>query len=179
MTTRYTATAISLHWLMALMIIATFALGFYMADLPLSPRKLTLYSYHKWAGATLLALAVIRLAWRLTHPAPLLPAGMGALQRGLSHGVHVALYLLMIAIPLSGWLMSSAQGFPVVWFGILPLPDLVAKNAALGDLLKQTHVTLNYVLLVLVAGHMAAAVKHHFWDKDDILRRMLAYRSQS
>ena len=173
MNQRYTRTAISLHWLIALGLAGAFALGVYMHDLPLSPGKLQLYSWHKWAGVTLFLLILVRLAWRLTHPAPALPANMSPALRLITHAAHGLLYLLMIAIPLSGWLMSSAKGFQTVWFGVLPLPDLVGKDAALGDLLKNVHQTLNFTLLFLVVGHAAAAFKHHFIDKDDILRRML------
>ncbi|MBK1681610.1 cytochrome b [Rhodocyclus tenuis] len=173
MNPRYTRTAISLHWLIALGLAGAFALGVYMHDLPLSPSKLQLYSWHKWAGITLFLLILVRLAWRLTHPAPALPESMSPALRGLTHAEHGLLYLLMIAIPLSGWLMSSAKGLQTVWFGVLPLPDLVGKDAALGDLLKNVHQTLNFTLLFLVVGHAAAAFKHHFIDKDDILTRML------
>src|SRR5690606_6038462 len=134
-----------LHWLVALGLIGTFALGFYMHDLPLSPDKLKLYAWHKWAGMSLLALVVVRLVWRMAHRAPELPATMPRLARQIAHATHWLLYLLMLAIPLSGWLMSSAQGFQVVWFGILPLPDLVSRHAGLGVLLKDVHVVLNYL----------------------------------
>lgn len=173
MNASYTRTAIGLHWLVALGIIGTFGLGFYMADLPLSPDKLKLYSWHKWAGVTLFLLAVLRLGWRISHPAPALPAGTPAWQVLVAHVTHWALYFLMLAIPVSGWLMSSAQGFPVVWFGIVPLPDLVGRDKALGELFLQMHVIMNYTLLALVVLHAAAALKHHFIDRDDILRRML------
>src|SRR5690606_16618485 len=154
MNQRYTHTAIFLHWLLAVGLVGTFAVGFYMEGLPLSPNKLKLYYWHKWAGMTLFVLAVFRLAWRLTHRTPPLPASMGSLARLAAHAGHWLLYALMLAIPMSGWLMSSAQGVPVVWFGVLPLPDLVAKDPALGSLLQDVHVILNYTLLVLVAGHV-------------------------
>jgi cytochrome b561 len=86
---------------------------------------------------------------------------------------HVLLYLLMIVIPLSGWLMSSAKGFQTVWFGVLPLPDLLDKNAELGDLLQQLHILLNYSMAAIVFAHLGAALKHHFIDRDDVLARML------
>ena len=169
----YTRTAIFLHWLVALGLVGTFALGFYMEGLPLSPNKLKLYSWHKWAGMTLFAIIVVRLAWRLSHRPPELPASMGTGARMLAHAGHWLLYALMLLIPVSGWLMSSAQGFSVVWFGVLPLPDLVSKNAELGDLLKNVHVILNYTLLVAVLGHIAASLQHHFIKKDNVLARML------
>ena len=170
---RYTATAISLHWLIAIGIAGTFSLGLYMHELPLSPTKLQLYSWHKWAGVSLFALIVVRLLWRATHAAPPLPAQMPALQRLAANATHWALYALMVAVPLSGWLMSSAKGFQTVWFGVLPLPDLVAKDAALGDLLQDVHEALNLTMLGLVLLHAVAALKHHFIDRDDVLTRML------
>ncbi|MBX3685026.1 MAG: cytochrome b [Rhodocyclaceae bacterium] len=170
---RYTTTAISLHWLIAIGIAGTFSLGLYMHELPLSPTKLQLYSWHKWAGVSLFALIVVRLLWRATHAAPPLPAQMPALQRLAANATHWALYALMVAVPLSGWLMSSAKGFQTVWFGVLPLPDLVAKDAALGDLLQDVHEALNLTMLGLVLLHAAAALKHHFIDRDDVLTRML------
>lgn len=173
MKARYTRTAISLHWLMAIGLIGTFCLGIYMHDLPLSPTKLQLYSWHKWAGVTLFLLLILRLAWRISHPAPALPATMPAFMRLAAHAAHWVLYALMIMIPLSGWLMSSAKGIQTVWFGVLPLPDLVAKDKELGDLLQDMHELLNYILLVVVVGHAGAALKHHFIDRDDVLTRML------
>ena len=169
----YTKTAIFLHWLVGLGIIGTLAMGLYMEGLPLSPSKLQLYSWHKWAGMSLLVLAIVRLAWRLSHPAPDLPETMGPISRLAAHAGHWVLYVLMIAIPLSGWLMSSAQGFPVVWFGVLPLPDLVAKNAELGAVLKGAHVLLNYTLIAVLIGHIGTALQHHFIKKDNVLIRML------
>lgn len=179
MNPRYTRTAISLHWLVALGLIGTFALGFYMHDLPLSPNKLKLYSWHKWAGVSLLALVLVRLAWRATHAAPALPASMSSKARLAANAAHWLLYGLMLAIPLSGWLMSSAQGFQVVWFGVLPLPDLVAKDAALGSLLNDTHVVLNYTMLIAVVGHVGAALQHHFIKKDTVLTRMLPFAGKA
>lgn len=179
MNTRYTSTAIFLHWLAALGLVGTFALGLYMQELPLSPAKLQLYSWHKWAGIALLALVVARLAWRLANRPPALPEGTGRLAGLAAHAGHWLLYGLMLAIPLSGWMMSSAQGFPVVWFGVLPLPDLVGRDRELGALLKDVHITLNYVLLAVVIGHVAAALHHHFVRRDGILGRMLPFVSRA
>ncbi|MCK9259735.1 MAG: cytochrome b [Azoarcus sp.] len=173
MTKTYTRTAISLHWLMALGLIGAFSLGVYMHELPLSPFKLKLYSWHKWTGVSLFMLVLVRLTWRLSHPAPPLPASMPAVLRVLAHATHVALYVLMLAIPLTGWLMSSAKGFQTVWFGVVPLPDLLSRNAELGDLLQSVHEVLNLSMAALVVAHIGAALKHHFIDRDDILRRML------
>ncbi len=176
MTVGYTRTAKALHWLMAVLIFGLLALGFYMQGLPLSPEKLKLYSWHKWAGVTAFALVLVRLAWRAAHPPPPLPATMSKPMRFAAHAGHALLYLLMIAIPLSGWLMSSAKGVQTVWFGVLPIPDLLAKDKALGDLLAIVHKTLNLVFVAVIAGHVAAALKHHFIDRDDILARMLPDR---
>ena len=175
-TIRYTPPARLLHWLMAALLIGLLALGFYMSDLPLSPEKLQLYAWHKWAGVTAFILLAIRLLWRATHRPPALPASMSAAAQRMAHLGHLALYALMIAIPLSGWLMSSAKGFQTVWFGVLPLPDLLAKDKALGDLLQTVHLTLNFVLIAVLLGHVGAALKHHFIDKDDVMTRMLPRR---
>ena len=174
-TPRYTRTAIFLHWVVGLGMIGTLGVGLYMVDMPFSPGKLQIYSWHKWAGVSLLVLSIVRLAWRLSHPAPELPDTMGPLSRLAAHAGHWVLYILMLAIPLSGWLMSSAQGFPVVWFGVLPLPDLVSKNAELGEFLKNAHVYLNYTLIVVLIGHIGAALQHHFIKKDTIMTRMLPF----
>ncbi|NJD24254.1 MAG: cytochrome b [Betaproteobacteria bacterium] len=173
MTTRYTATAKALHWTMAILIFGLLALGFYMHDLPLSPEKLQLYSWHKWAGVSAFLLVLVRLAWRVTHRPPPLPATMPVALRLAAHAGHLLLYVLMLAIPLSGWLMSSAKGFQTVWFGVLPIPDLLDKNKEVGDLLQSVHMTLNLVFSLVIAGHIGAALKHHFIDRDDILTRML------
>ncbi|MES2770958.1 MAG: cytochrome b [Pseudomonadota bacterium] len=167
----YTKLAIFFHWLTALMIFVAFPLGLYMHDLPFSPNKLQLYSYHKWLGITVLLIAILRLTWRATHPAPPMLA-MPRWQQLLAHSIHHLLYLLIFAIPISGWLMSSAKGFQTVYFGILPLPDLLAKNKELGDLLAEVHELLNYTLLALVGAHIAGALKHHFVERDDTLKRM-------
>lgn len=169
----YTRVAIALHWLMAVVILCNISLGVYMHELELSPTKLALYSYHKWTGVTLFLLVILRLIWRATHPAPGLPPHMPAWQRRVAALTHHLLYLLMLAIPLSGWLMSSAKGFQTVYFGVLPIPDLLAKDKALGATLNEVHELLNWCLILLVSVHVAAALKHHYRDRDDILHRML------
>ena len=176
MSTHYTATAKALHWGIAVLIFGMLGLGFYMTGLDLSPTKLQLFSWHKWAGVTVFMLVVVRLAWRVTHRPPALPAHMPALERFAAHAGHHLLYVLMFAIPLTGWLMSSAKGFQTVWFGVLPLPDLLTKDKALGNLLETVHVVLNYTLIAVLLGHVGAALKHHFIDRDDVLTRMLPRR---
>ena len=177
MTTHYTPVAKALHWLMAILLFGLLALGFIMADLPLSPRKLQLYSWHKWAGVTVFLLVLVRLAWRVTHRPPPLPEHMPRVMQLAAHAGHALLYGLMIAIPLSGWLMSSAKGFQTVWFGVLPIPDLVNKNQELGNLLQIVHLSLNLLFVVVIVGHIGAALKHHFIDRDDVLTRMLPVRN--
>ncbi|MBT9517486.1 MAG: cytochrome b [Methyloversatilis discipulorum] len=173
---RYTRTAMSLHWLIALMLFGMFGFGLYMVELPLSPQKLKFYSYHKWAGVTVFLLVLARLAWRITHRPPALPADIPAWQVTAAKAGHHLLYLLMVIVPLSGWLMSSAKGFQTVWFGVLPLPDLLSKDEALGEALLLTHRLLNWFFMLVVAGHVLAALKHHFIDRDGLLSRMLPGR---
>ena len=174
---RYSWPSIVAHWLIALLIIAGFVLGTYMHELALSPQKLRLYSYHKWLGVTVFALVLLRLALRFALPPPALLPGP-AWQRYLASRVHALLYLLMFAVPLSGWLMSSAKGFTTVWFGVLPLPDLVGKNDGLGDFLRAVHALLNWLLAGLVVLHAGAALKHHWIDRDATLMRMLPWRKK-
>jgi cytochrome b561 len=147
----------------------------YMHDLPLSPDKLRLYSYHKWIGVTVFLLAVIRVSWRVSHRPPALPQHMAAWEKLVAQATHLALYALIFIIPISGWLMSSAKGFQTVWFGVLPLPDLIGKDKELGKLLEQVHAAFNYMLLGLVLAHVGASIKHHFIERDDILTRMLPF----
>lgn len=170
---RYTRTAVGLHWLIALAIIATFTLGLYMTGLQLSPTKLKIYAWHKWAGVTIWLLVWVRVFWRITHRPPALPMTMPHWQQTAATLMHMLIYLLMIAIPVSGWLMSSAKGFQTVYFAIVPLPDLVAKNKALGDQLATVHEVLNFTMAGLILAHAAAAIKHHIIDRDDVLTRML------
>jgi cytochrome b561 len=171
----YSTTAIALHWLLAAMIVGSLGVGWYMVELPMSVQRLKLYNWHKWAGITILTLSAARLLWRLAHPAPALPTSMPAWQRMASHVSHGALYLLFFAIPLLGWAYSSAAGFPVVWFGVLPLPDWVPRSRALAESLKPWHGWVAYTLAAIVAVHVAAALKHYFVDKDHILQRMLPW----
>lgn len=169
----YTRTSIALHWLIALLIFCAFPLGVYMHDLPFSPGRLKLYSYHKWLGVTVFLLAVGRVIWRLRHPAPPPPAGMPAWQRIAAVATHHLLYVLILAVPVSGWLMSSAKGFQTVYLGIIPLPDLLTKDKELGDALTVVHQALNFTMAALVLTHVAAALKHYFVDRDEVLGRMI------
>ena len=169
---RYTPVAIVLHWLLAIAIVAGFSIGLLMADEPPSPTRVRWINYHKWIGVTILALSLLRLLWRLGHRPPALPASMQPWQRATSTWVHRALYLFFFAVPLLGWAYSSASGFHVVYLGLIPLPDLAPKNKALADVLIDVHAALAWTLASLVGLHVAAALKHHFVDKDGLLWRM-------
>ena len=173
---RYTHVAIALHWTIALLVFGGWGLGLYMHELPLSPAKLRYYSWHKWIGVTVFLLALLRVAWLATHRAPPLPAAMSRLQKRLARLTHAALYVLMFALPISGWLMSSAKGVPTVYFGVLPLPDLVAKDKALGERLAEVHELLAFTLAALVLLHLAAALKHQWIDRDGLINRMWPQR---
>jgi len=172
----YTRTAVALHWLIALLIICAFALGWVMTDIPgFTPTKLKYFSWHKWIGVTVFALAIVRVLWRATHVPPPLPADTPLAQRIGAHGVHVLLYLLMLAIPVTGYLYSSASNIPVVYLGIVPLPTLIDPDPVLKATFKTLHVTLNYVLLSLVVLHVLAVLKHQVLDRDSVLSRMLPF----
>ncbi|MCH8179455.1 MAG: cytochrome b [Proteobacteria bacterium] len=173
---RYTRTAMLLHWVLALAILGAFAMGLYVHDLPFSPAKLKLINWHKWAGVTILALSLLRLVWRLTHRPPALPTrieqAMPAWQRAAHHGTHHLMYLLFFAVPLLGWAYSSAKGYPIVWFGVLPLPDLVSPDPALAEALQPLHALAAWGLIGLAVLHVAAALKHQFIDRDGLIDRM-------
>ncbi|MFZ6771962.1 cytochrome b [Undibacterium sp. SXout7W] len=175
-TKRYSLLTISLHWIVALLIIAAFALGSIMTDMKISPTKLQYYSYHKWLGVTVLGLVALRLLARLLSPAPAYPDSMSQWQQKAASLTHVGLYALMFAVPLSGYFYTSAAGYPVVYLGLFELPTFIAPNPELKPILKEVHETLTTVMLVVVGLHFAAALKHHFIDKDGILQRMLPGR---
>ena len=171
-THRYDGAAIALHWLTALLIVANLILGLSMVQLPISPRKLHWYLWHKSIGVTVFLATSLRLGWRTLRPPPP-PLPMPQWQRRAARVSHVALYVLLAAIPVSGWLYSSATGVQVVYLGMIPLPDLVPKDKALGDALRIVHVALNSLLFAVVCIHAGAALKHQFLDRDGALARML------
>jgi cytochrome b561 len=161
-----------LHWVTVLLILALGLIGPWMTDLPSGLQKIQVYALHKSLGLTVLALTVLRLGWRLVAGAPpLVP--MPRWQRLAAHGSHAALYALLLAMPLSGWLFNSAAGFPLRWFGLVKMPALAHYDKPLKALALEWHEGLFYVLLAVVAVHVAAAFKHHFIDRDDTARRML------
>jgi cytochrome b561 len=170
---RYTPAAVALHWLLALLILFNLGFGLYLVGLPLSPAKLRYFSWHKWVGVTVFLLSAARLLWRLGHAAPELPSTMKPWEARAAHVSHVLLYVLFFAAPLTGWLFSSAAGFQTVYLGMLPIPDLLPKNKPVAEVLRITHHWVNYALGAVIAVHAAAALKHHFLDRDDVLLRML------
>ena len=173
--TRYGAVAQGFHWLIAALVVTQFVLANLADDLPLGAHKLALLARHKSFGMTVLMLAVLRLVWRLKNPPPELPVGMAPLQRKLARATHIAFYVLLLAMPMTGWLMSSAKNYSVSWFGLFTWPNLIAKNETAFDLLRTTHHLLSDVLLAIAVLHILAALKHHFWNKDDVLLRMLPF----
>jgi len=174
--TRYHPFAQLLHWLLVPAWLGLFALGWIMTELPFSPWRLKLYNWHKWAGMLVLALSVMRLCWRLWQPPPALPQrlrqAMPGWQHRLHQGVHLALYALFLAVPLLGWVYSSAAGFTVVMFGLWPLPDLVPAMPEAVDGLKALHRLAAYSLMALIGLHVVAALKHALVDRDGLLARM-------
>jgi len=173
---RYHGLSIALHWLLAVALVGLFAVGIYMADLPFSPTRLKLYNWHKWAGVTILALSAARLLWRLAKRPPALPKriqdAMPGWQTTAFHATHHLMYVLFFAVPLTGWAYSSAAGFPIVWFGVLPLPDFVPVDKALAEMIKPFHELTAFALAALVIAHVGAALKHQFIDRDRLLGRM-------
>ncbi|MDT7518117.1 cytochrome b [Rhodoferax sp. TBRC 17660] len=179
-TKRYSLTAIVLHWVLGAALLGIFAVGLYMTDLPFSPTRLKLYNWHKWAGVTILVLSALRLLWRLTHRPPALPGNiskaMPAWQHWAHHGTHHTLYALFFLVPLIGWAYSSASGFPIVVFGVLPLPDFVPVDKALAEMIKPFHELTAFALIGLAGLHIAAALKHQWIDRDGLINRMLPGR---
>ncbi len=170
---RYNRIAVLLHWLIAALIVAAFGLGVVMVDIPgLTPTKLKYFSWHKWLGVTVLALVAVRLLWRLWHGAPA-PVRMPAWQQRSATVVHVLLYLLMFAVPISGYFYSLAAGVPVVYLGVLPLPELIGPDPVLKPVLKNLHLFLVYTMLAFVIIHVLAVLKHQLLDRDGLLQRML------
>jgi cytochrome b561 len=138
---------------------------------------LKLFNWHKWAGVTILALSMLRLGWRLTHAPPAVDAtvlaAMPGWQRRAHHVTHALMYGLFLAVPLAGWAYSSAAGFPVVWFGVVPLPDWVPVDKGLAaDVLKPLHAAFAFALAGLVVLHVAAALKHQWVDRDGLFWRI-------
>lgn len=171
---RWSTVAKTFHWLMALLILGNGAFALWMDGLKPSLNKINMFALHKSIGLTVLALFVLRLAWKMfdrrpaDEPAP-------RWQQLAAHVVHGFLYLLIVAIPLSGWAFNSAHGFPLQYFKQFNLPALVEKNEDLSNTLGTVHVYLFWLLLLVLVAHVGGALKHHFIDRDDTLRRMLPF----
>lgn len=167
--------SIGLHWLTLIMILSLAAVGMNMDDLPNGPQKIQIYALHKSFGLTVLALTVIRLTWRLFSVTPATAPNTPAWQQWLAKLVHAALYLLLFAMPISGWLYNSAAGFPLKYFGLFSLPKLSGYDPQLKELAGEAHETFFYILALLMLMHAGAALKHHYLDKDNTLTRMLPW----
>lgn len=170
--THFGVIAIAFHWIMAVVIMGMLALGLYMVTLPSGLEKLKLYGWHKEYGVIVLLLALLRFFWRIRNITPHL--SLPRFELVTARLVHWAFYGLMIAMPLSGWMMSSAAGRTVSFFGLFNLPALVNANENLAGLAHAAHQWFGYTLVAMILLHTAAALKHHFYDKDDILRRMIS-----
>jgi cytochrome b561 len=169
---RYTTVAIILHWLVAALVLAQFPLGWWMQEIPKQPPgpRVEAFNLHKSLGLVIAALMLARIAWRLGHPAPPLPA-MPLWQSRLAHATHFLLYTVMIALPLTGYLGSVYSGYPVKFFGVT-LPAWAGKDLALKDLMSATHLVLAWALAFAFAMHMAGVAKHVLVNHDGLLRRM-------
>lgn len=172
---RYGWLAKLFHWLIVFLVIGQFVLANIADNLPLGLRKVEVLGRHKSFGITILVLAILRLGWRYLSPPPPLPAHMKGWERSAAHVSHFLLYALLFAVPLAGWTMSSARNFPVSWFGLVQLPDFVSPSDALFRAAHEAHEFLAISLAVVATLHLLAALKHHFFDKDTVLRRMLPF----
>jgi cytochrome b561 len=174
---RYGAVSLLMHWGMAVLLVVLLAMGWYMVQLPdagFDREKIRLILAHKSLGMLALLLVLARIAWRNVTVRPPLPATVPDWQKSAAYFVHLCFYALMLALPLTGWLMSSAGGFPVyLWLDEGLLPALIRENPSLFRLLIELHRWLAYALLVLLLAHAGAALAHHFVRRDDTLRKML------
>lgn len=173
----YSRIAISLHWLIAILIIGQIVGGIVMHNMDPTSLKFSLYQWHKSFGILILGLSLLRLVWRLTHKAPSLPKDMKRLERLAAKFTHIAFYALMIGIPLSGWAMVSASetGIDTVLFKLIPWPEMPAipNSETLETRFKDAHEILAKATIALIVLHIGAALKHHFVNKDTVLSRML------
>ena len=176
-TDRWGATSQLLHWTIAVLILSIGAVGLVMGELPRSPKWFWVYTLHKSLGLPVLARVLVRIAWRLYAGAPPPVEGTPRWQARLASLTHGAIYVLILAMPLSGWLYDSASGLrPFRWFGLAEVPKLSPPHEALADAMHETHELLFWVLIALVIGHAGAALYHHFVRRDATLARMLPRR---
>lgn len=172
----YGTVAVALHWLMAILIMFMLLLGLYMADLPdlgFNNYKITLILIHKEIGVLVLMLVILRLVWRWLNKQPALPSNVPLWQSVLAKTIYFLFYCLMFAMPITGWLMSSAAGLPLSFLGVLHLPMLLSENQFVTKQLIEIHKITAFVLLGLLLLHIVAALRHHFYLKDKVLKRML------
>ena len=165
-----------LHWLIVVLIVVMAWLGLTMTDLPNTPRKVEIYTLHKSIGLAILALVLLRLAWRWHAGAPAALASIPHWQRRMAAATHAGMYLLLLAMPISGWVTHSASGFPLRWFGLFRVPPLTGHDEALQELSATWHEWIFWTLVVMVLAHAAAAFWHHLFQKDATLLRMLPRR---
>jgi cytochrome b561 len=184
-TKRYSNVAVGLHWLIALAIITLLTLGLVMTSLGNDEisLKFKLYQLHKSIGITVLSLSLLRLLWRLAHRPPPAPPNQPAWERRAAKFLHIAFYCFMLGMPLTGWAIVSTSAFniPTVLYGVIPWPDLpylgtLHNKAAANDVFENIHSYAAYVLIGAVVLHVAAALKHHFLNRDLVLWRMLPAR---
>lgn len=178
--TRYGTVAMILHWLIALSIIGLLIVGKYMVDLPRTdPDRFTLFQLHKSFGLSVLVLSFLRVGWRLANPPPALPAGMAPWERWAATLTHLAFYALIIVLPLSGWATasSSTSGVPTLWFGLFEVPSMpgIPADRGVHEQAEEVHELLGNIMIGLLLLHVGAALKHHFWDGDTVLKRMLPF----
>jgi cytochrome b561 len=164
-----------LHWLTALAVLGLLGVGWWMEGLPNSPDKIAIYKLHKSVGLTVLALAVVRIAWRLFERARPRPPSMPGWQRAFAATTHWALYAGILVMPLSGWLYNSASGFPLKWFELFKVPALSGADATLKAIAGEVHGTAAIVVAVAAGLHVLGALKHHFVDRDHVLAAMLPF----
>lgn len=172
---RYGSVTKTFHWGMAVLVLTMLALGLCMGGVEDLASKLALYNLHKSLGATVLFLALCRLGWHVYSRRPPLAESLKPLEKAAARTVHALMYVFMIGMPLSGWLMSSAAGRPVSVFGLFTLPDLVEQDKAVAGLMHDVHGVAAYGFMAAICLHVAGAVKHHFIDKDITLKRMLPF----
>lgn len=172
---RWGVIAKTFHWVIAGLIVLQYVLAKQAHDLPFGLQKLVVLARHKSFGITILALAILRLLWRLANRTPELPANMKPWERAAAHTSHWALYAILFAMPITGWLMSSARNYPVSWFNLVQLPDFVGQNDAIYDAMLTTHHVLAKVLFAVALVHILAALWHHFIRKDNVLRTMAPF----
>lgn len=172
----YTWAARALHWLTAGLLVLSFGLGLSMTRFVPDDQKIRVYSWHEWVGITIFLATLARLAWRLGHRPP--PLALPWVERVGAGAVYVAMYVVLFIQPIVGWLMSTAFGFPVVYLGLVPLPQVVEADRELAERLQQVHFTLAMTLVALFAAHIAGVLYHHLIQRDGVLRRMLPQASR-